>query len=257
MSETKDYKKIKETYYTLVDDETEYGIVTALNWYETLNLKKIAVMLDKPESTTLRYIRKLKDKGLIELDSKKSEDSWGKYYKLSKSAKKVYDEYMQSIDEQIENIADELKDLENYSEEELEKLVISRLLTEEKLNEIPFQKHYFQLASNLQIVMMNEAINKIEEFKELLKNKDKSKMIEKIKVSPIDISIYVNQIKISKWSHIFKINNLIFRYLKQLEKLKKDIEKEMEKENVPEDQRYTQFVNVFTGNLDVSYRIEE
>ena len=136
MSKTKDYEKTKEKYLTLVDDEIEFGVVTALNWYDTLNLKKIAVMIDKPESTTLRYIRKLKDAGVIVFDSKKSEDSWGKFYKLSPSTKKLYDEYMQAMDEQIEGIAEELGDLSKFSEEDLVRYVARKLLAKEKLEQI-------------------------------------------------------------------------------------------------------------------------
>ncbi|NHK32676.1 MAG: winged helix-turn-helix domain-containing protein, partial [Asgard group archaeon] len=163
MSKNKDLKKTKENYFALVTDEIEFGIVTALNWFESLNLKKLAVMLDKPESTTLRYIRKLKDNGIIVFDSKKSEDSWGKFYKLSPQIKKTYDAYNQAMDDQIAKIEDEIKDKLD-SEEELEKYTLDRLLSAEKLREIPLQKHYFHFVSNLQSIMMNEAVHKIEEF---------------------------------------------------------------------------------------------
>jgi hypothetical protein len=258
MRKTQEYQKIRQEYFTLVSDEVEYGIVTALNWYESLNLKKLATMLNKPESTTLRYIRKLKDKGIIAFDSEKSGDSWGKFYKLTPAVKQIYDEYMHSLDEQVENITSDLNDLSKFSEEELEKYVIRRLISEGKLEEVPLTMQYFYFVSNLQNVMINEAVNKIDDFRKILdKTENKEELIEKTKLSPMDISIYVNRLKISKWSHIFKINELIFTFMKQLEKLKREIEKEMDKENVPEDKKLTQFVNIFTGNLDISYEIEE
>ena len=56
---------------------------------------------------------------------------------------------------------------------------------------------------------------------------------------------------------MFKINELIFSFMNRLEKLRKEIEEEMEKEKVPEDERTTQFINIFTGNLDFYYEIED
>lgn len=277
MSKTKEYEKIKENFFSLVEDEVEYGIVIALNWYESLNLKKLAIMLNKPESTTLRYIRKLKVKEIIVFDSEKSGDSWGKFYKLSPSVKQIYDEYMQSFDEQVEQITSDLKNLS--TEEDLERYVVNGILKEEKLEEIPLLKRYFHFISNLQNVMLNEAINKIEEFNKRLeeeenkgieekkekkdidieeeKKKNRDRLIQRVSLSPMDISIYVNSLKISKWSHIFKINDLIFSFMKELEQLKNEIEEEMNNENVPEEKRTTQFVNIFTGNLDISYEIKE
>lgn len=257
MSKNKENKDIKDQYLTFTDDDIVFSVVTALNWYESLNLKKLAIMLNKPESTTLRYIRKMKDSGIIVFDSEKSEDSWGKYYKLSDSTKKLYDNYIQALDEQVERIADELKDLSKFTEEGLQKYVIDKLLTEKKLEEIPLLKRYFLFISNLQNVMLNETINKITEFTKTVKPEDWVNISEKVEVSPMDISMYVNHIKISKWSHIFKINNLIFKFISQLDTLKKKIEKEIEEEIVPEEKQTTQFINIFTGNLDVSYEFKE
>jgi hypothetical protein len=247
MSKKHDFEKIKENYFALVTDEIEFGIVTALNWFESLNLKKLAVMLDKPESTTLRYIRKLKDIGIIVFDSKKSEDSWGKFYKLSPQIKKTYDAYMHAMDDQIERIEEEIRDKID-SEEELEEYTMNRILSEDKLKEIPLQQHYFHFVSKLQSIMMNEAVNKIEEFLSKYDIKDIEKIKPKIKLSPTDISVYVSSLKINKWNHIFRINNLIFSFLKDIDELKKTIEQEMEEENVPDDQKITHLVNVFTGN---------
>ena len=258
MSKTKEYERIKQQYFTLVSDEIEYGIVTALNWYESLNLKKLAVMLNKPESTTLRYIRKLKDKGIIVFDSEKSEDSWGKYYKLSPAVKQIYDEYMHTLDEQVEKVSSDLGDLDKFSEKDLASYVVERIISEGKLEEISVTAKYFYFVSNLQNVMINEAINKINEYKKIYdEEEDKEALIKKTNLSPMDISIYVNQLKISKWKHMFKINELIFSFIKQLEELKEKIKEEMDSEKVPEEKRSNQFVNIFTGNLDFSYELEE
>ncbi len=256
MSKTKDYKEIKNRFYTLIQDETELGIVTALHWYKTLNLKKISIMINKPESTSLRYIRKLKDQGIIVFDSEKSEDSWGKFYKLSSHSKTIYDEYMQAIDYQLETYAEEFKEFKSLSEKKLTEQVLKELFKPEKLASIPASQSYFNFVSNLQNVMINETINEVKEIAKLIEEKGKDIIVENIIVSPMDMSVYVSAIKISKWKHVFMMNELIFSFLDQIDKLKKEIEEEMDKEKIPEDQRSTQFLNIFTGNLDVSFKFE-
>ncbi|NPD88941.1 MAG: winged helix-turn-helix transcriptional regulator [Asgard group archaeon] len=257
MSKNKENKKTKNKYLTLVDDEIEFGIVTALNWYESLNLKKIAIMINKPESTTLRYIRKLKNDGIIAFDSKKSEDSWGKFYKLSSITKKLYDDHMQAMADRTDRITDDLRDIEKYSEEELNRYIAGEILSADKLEEIPLTRHYFNFVTNLQNVMINEVISKIDDITDVIEKKGRENVIDKIKISPMDISIYVNHIKLSKWKHLFKINDIIFKFIRNIDELKKEIEEEMNKENVPEEKRSTQFLNIFTGNLDVSYEIQD
>jgi hypothetical protein len=257
MSESKKFKEIKNRFYTLVQDETEMGIVTALHWYTSLNLKKISIMINKPESTTLRYIRKLKDQGIIVFDSEKSEDSWGKFYKLSTHTKTIYDEYMYAMDVQIETYREQFKEFKNLSEKKLTDHVIKELLKPEKLASIPASQSYFSFVSNLQNVMINETINQVDEVAKLVEKKGLEEIVKKIKVSPMDISVYVSDIKISKWKHVFMMNELIFSFLTQIDILKKEIEEEMNKEKIPEDQRSTQFLNIFTGNLDISYKIED
>ena len=92
---------------------------------------------------------------------------------------------------------------------------------------------------------------------ELIKKEGRDKIIDQINISPMDISIYVNHFRISKWSHMFRINEIIFKFMKQLDELKQAIEEEMEREKVPDEKKSTQFVNIFTGNLDITYELEE
>ncbi len=253
MSDSKAYKHIKNKFYELIKDETELGIVTALQWYKTLNLKKISRMIDKPESTTLRYIRKLKDAGIIVFDSEKSEDSWGKFYKLSSESEAIYGEYMQAMDQRIEAVRDNLKSIYDEPEEEIKKYVVAEILSPAKLAEIPAIKNYFHFISNLQNIMINETVDKVHEIADIVEEHGLEEVKENIEIKPMDVSIYVNNIKVSKWKHVLRINDALFKFLSQLNKIKQDIQDEMDKENVPEEERIAQFVNLFTGSLDVSY----
>ena len=257
MSESKTYKHIRNKFFTLLRDQTELGIVTALHWYKSLNLKKIAQMINKPESTSLRYIRKLKDDGIIVFDSEKSEDSWGKFYKLSPESLTIYEEYMNALNQRIETVADDLRKIIDEPEENIKKYVASEILSPAKLEEIPAIQNYFYFVSNLQNIMINETVEHVNDIAKVVEKQGLEEVKEKIQISPMDVSIYVNDIKLSTWKHVLRINEVIFEFLTKLNKLRQDIEDEMDKEKVPEEERLTQFVNLFTGSLDVSYTLDD
>ena len=62
--------EIKKSYDEAIYDEVKYGILIALEFYKSLNLKKLAEILDRPKTTTLRYLKNLLNEGLIILDIK-------------------------------------------------------------------------------------------------------------------------------------------------------------------------------------------
>ena len=74
--------RIPDGLLKLLDDETKISTLFGLYLFETLNLKNIARILNKNESTTLRHLKSLINEKLIEIDQKKSAQSWGKFYRL-------------------------------------------------------------------------------------------------------------------------------------------------------------------------------
>ncbi len=53
------------------------------------------------------------------------------------------------------------------------------------------------------------------------------------------------------------LNEIIFNTNKELAELKEEIKDEMDRENVPEDKRSTQFVNLFTGSMDLEFSFKD
>jgi hypothetical protein len=257
MSESDEYLRILEGLRELQMDETEFQIITALRWYGSLNLKKISKLIQRPESTTLRYIRKMRDKKKIEFDSETSEKNWGNFYKLSKRVSNLYENYMKLVDERVERITFDMKDLDKMSDAELDKYVLNEIVNPGKLAEIPATRAYFHFVANLQRLMVNETMDGIEQLAEMAEKEGYEEVKNKIILPPIDVSTYVNALKISNFRHILRINEVIFEFDRKLQALGKEIIDEMDKAGIPEEDRNTQFVNIFTGSLDLDVKFKE
>ncbi len=257
MSESEDYLKLMKDMSDLQLDETEFQIITALRWYGSLNLKKISKMIQRPESTTLRYIRKMRDKSTIEFDSETSERSWGNFYKLSKRVSKLYEAYMKLMDDRVERITFDLQEFDKMSDEELDRYVVNEIVNPGKLAEIPSTRAYFNFVSNLQKMMVNETMDGVEQIAEMAEKEGFDEVKEKIILPPLDVSTYVSTLKICKFRHVLRINELIFEFDRKLQALGKQLLKEMDTAGVPEEDRSTQFVNVFTGSLDLEVKFKE
>jgi len=257
MSESEEYLKLMEGLRELQLDETEFQIITALRWYGSLNLKKISKLIQRPESTTLRYIRKMRDSKKIEFDSEKSEKSWGNFYKLSKRVRKLYEGYMKLVDERVERISFDMKEFDKMSKEELDKYVVNEIINPGKLAEIPSTRAYFNYVSNLQRLIVNETMDGIEELAEMAEKEGYDEVKKKVILPPLDVSTYVNALKVNNFLHILQINELIFEFDKKIQELGHEFIREMDEANIPEEERSTQFVNIFTGSLDLELKFKE
>lgn len=257
MSESDKVLKILEELRELQLDETEFGIITALRWSGSLNLKRIAKLIQRPESTTLRYIRKLRDSNKIVFDSEKSEKNWGNFYKLSKKVSILYENYMNLMDERVERIVVDLDKFDEMSDESLEKYFINEVVNPSKLAEVPSTRAYFHFVSNLQRLIVNETLDSIETLADLAEKEGYDKIKETIILPPMDVSTYVTVLKVSKIRHVLRMSDLILKFDKQMRELAEEIRKEMDEEGVPEEDRKTQFFNVFTGTLDVELKFKE
>ena len=257
MEESKEMLKLMGELSKLELNQTEFQIVTALRWYGSLNLKKISKLIQRPESTTLRFIRKLRDRKIIIFDSEISEKNWGNFYKLSEKVKKLYESYMKMMYERVDRIQIDLKEIDNLSDEELHQYSLNEVINPGKLAEIPSTRAYFQFVANLQNLIVNETMDGIEHLAELAEEEGYESLRNRVILPPLDVSAYVSAVKISKIRHVLRISDLIIRFDKEIDALAKEIIKEMDAEGVPEEERTIQFVNVFTGGLDAELKFKD
>ena len=257
MSDSDKYLKILRDMQDLELDETEFQIITALRWYGALNLKRISRLIQRPESTTLRFVRKMKDSNKIVFDSETSEKNWGNFYKLSPKVSNLYEAYMNLMDQRVERIEGEMQDIDKISDEDLEEYFKNEVINPGKLTEIPSTRAYFHFVFNLQKIMVNETMDGIIELHELAKKEGYDEIKEKVILPPIDVTTYVNAMKVNKIRHVFRINELIIKFDRELRQLGKELIEEMDKEGIPEEERRIQFVNLFTGSLDIELKFKD
>lgn len=79
-----------QEFFSVFSNENYFNIMMQILTFGPLNLKQLANMIDKSQSTTLSYIRILLKQKLIAFDTKASEQYWGKYYSLSDKGRKMF-----------------------------------------------------------------------------------------------------------------------------------------------------------------------
>ena len=252
-SNSKD-KTIGEMYELAIKDPIKYSIITSLSWYKKLNLTKLSKLINKHESTTFRFIKKLIEDGFIEIDLEKTTSEWGKYYKLTHEVKKIYDKKAEEIEKFGELIINN-NEFRNKSEEELNSLFLNELLTKNLQKERAEVLNFLLLQQNVQTAIMNEILIRRQDFKEYyLSNKDSIQMND-IHLKPCDFALLTNTFKISKFIHLFRLYEVLYKFQNEINNVILEIEKDMDAEKVPDSERITQILHLFSSNADFIYTI--
>lgn len=81
-------------FQKIFDDEIKLSMVIVLNLYNSLNLKQLSIILEKPEATLFRRIKPLLTAGIIQLNVEKSSQNGGKFYELTPSIRPLLQDTM-------------------------------------------------------------------------------------------------------------------------------------------------------------------
>lgn len=73
-------------YMKVFTNEAQMGIIIQILTFGSLNVKFLAKMINKSESTTLGHVKKLLEMNYLTLDVKETESHVGKFYRLTKIA---------------------------------------------------------------------------------------------------------------------------------------------------------------------------
>ena len=252
MSAKKEKKlTMQEKYENLYLDEIKYIIVTALEMYDTLNLKRLAKLIEKPESSTVRYLKQMLVEKLIVIDAEKTASSWGKFYKLSPEIKKYSQETKQKNAESLKEIEQTFGNPSSMNEEALNKVIIQHLLNKENLDNLDLQlKRNIAFIQNIQRLIVGEFSIAYKELMKQVKDEGREFVENNIKLTPSDVSIFTGSVEISNFKQLFKLLEVFFGFTYEIQKLKEQFKQEMDKENVPEERRISQHIQLFTGSLD-------
>lgn len=251
-------EEFKEKYEKIIFDEVKYGIFTALELYKSLNLKKLAQLVGRPETTTIRYIKLLLSDGLIDIDAAKTAISWGKFYCLSKEAKILADEVAkQRLEREKQTLAQVMK-LRGKSEEEIQRMYVKDLLSKKNLETLgEIVKSQLAFKHNVENFTANELYSSLEKFQELLSNKGRDYLEENLVLEPTEIVSTSCSVPLTKGSHVLRIYEINLRLQSDLMKLKEELEKEMDEENVPEEKRTIMNLHFFFGTMDFRFSLKD
>ncbi|HUT80592.1 MAG TPA: hypothetical protein VMZ29_05245 [Candidatus Bathyarchaeia archaeon] len=251
-------KEMTEKYEDIVYDEVKFGIITALQLYEPLNLKKLSLLVGRPETTTIRYLKQLLTDGLIDVDAETTATSWGKFYKLSKFIRKITDKKQE--EEEMRNV-EVLKEILLYrerTEEDAREFFLNEILTKENLPRLQLEvKNRMTLLHNIQNLIINDFAVALNILEELKKKKGKDYLRKNLVIEPADILLNTEIIQFSKTKHLIKFYEIFAKFQIDLTEFKKNLKEELIKEKVPDDQKQTLNLHIFMGTNEFKYYLRD
>ncbi|MBN1328390.1 MAG: hypothetical protein JXA54_02845 [Candidatus Heimdallarchaeota archaeon] len=249
---------IQEKYENAINDEVKFGIITALQFYEPLNLKKLSQLVGRPETTTIRYLKQLLAEELIDVDAETTATSWGKFYKLSKFVKKITN---RKQEEQESREIEVLKELLNYrekTEEETRELFIREILTKENLSKLQLDiKNRMNLLHNIQNMIINDFSVALNDLDELIKKKGKDYLKKNLVIDPADILLTTDSIQFSKSKHLVKFYEMFAKFQIELTEFKRNLREELLKEKIPDNEKQTMNLHIFMGTNEFKYYLKD
>jgi hypothetical protein len=249
---------IEEKLQKLAYDEVSFGIVITLRFYGSLNLKKIAQLIGKPETTTIRHLKQLLEDKIIDIDAEKTASSWGKFYCLTDPVKTLIEKEDEEFEQRGEEIARELADYQEMTEEKLQEVFLREITGKESLEETALRiKYSNNFNSNLKKMIVNSFIEAISKLNKLKKEKGIEFLKKNLYIEPGDLNTTTLFIKYSKAKHIMAIVEKFVEFHREFHQLQKDILDEMDEEGVPENERKLHFVDIFLGTTEFSYKLRE
>lgn len=243
MSNTDNKDKLHKHFDELLGNETRYGLVMAIKNFGSLNIKTLARLLGKAESTIFHHITELlKEPKIIEIDTEKTEKTRGKYFKLSNNAlsskRFVVDDT--PFEQQIPEILEKYLALEP---EELRKSMLEMVKKEDN--------DYYTIADNARKSLAYHhtierfIINEIENTTKFFKKK----LIPKQNIPFPTVTNLSMNIKVSSLHHTLLIAKLTIEYFRNLANLKKEIEEEIKLNKISEESIITEYIHVFGGEF--------
>jgi hypothetical protein len=254
---TKISEKIQEKYDEAFFDEVRFGIITALEFYKSANLKRLSVLVGRPETTTIRYVKKLLEDEIIEIDQVKTASDWGKFYKLTDPVLAIIDERGKEQDDRVKWIFDEIGDVSKKSDEEFHDFMTKIVLSKKDLeHDFHVAKQVFEFSTNVQKMILNDSIFAIKEFLQIKEEKGVDYIKDNLVFAPSDLEMWTSPLKIHSTKQLVQLINVFFKWQNELKQLGEKFEQEMDEKNIPDDQRRDLFLYSFLGSLEFTYELK-
>jgi predicted transcriptional regulator len=250
--------EIKKSYDEAIYDEVKYGILIALEFYKSLNLKKLAEILDRPKTTTLRYLKNLLNEGLIILDTNKTAKDWGKFYKLSQTVEFLIESRKKKTLEREKWITDEFETIDEKNDEEVKNLLVRAAISKEDF-QVGLQeaKQSIFFITNVQKMIINKLIITWKDLMKIYEDKGIEHLKESLTFYPADVEMRSTTLKLYTPRQLIDLIKLFNSWNDDLVKIKERFENEMENMNIPEEQRHEFFLYSFLGSLEFGAKFKD
>ena len=235
-------KELDKRFEEIFANETRYGILMAIRTFGSMNIKILADIMGKTVSTIHHHITEMtKEPQVIIIDNEKTTTSRGIFYKLSdvsvsrfpKDEDSVYEEDIPTIMERVKNLSDE----------EISRVMLFRLLSQPDFGHM---SQHIKRSRNYYHNIENFILNSFKRAEEALADGLKPKNLN----YPIGAATNLGlNIEVSKPRHSIEISIVMTKFLAELVKLKKKIEKEMVEEGVKEEDKIKLHYQIFGGEL--------
>jgi DNA-binding MarR family transcriptional regulator len=232
----------EKRYSDLIKNDTRYGIIMALKTYGSQNIKVLAEILGKTESTIFHHLEELRrEPKIVEMDVEKTQTKRGKYFKLTEP---TLSEYAKDLTKTYqEDIPKMLKKFEEYTQEQLYDEVVTMLKNNPNLGKMTKStRRVLSYHHNIEKFILNN-FERSEKF--LLEGK----MPVRKDIPLGDYTLMSEQIKIYDSKHVLHLSRLTTEYFSKLHNLKKEIESEIKEKGILEDSIVTEYVYLFGGGL--------
>lgn len=226
-------------------DETKIAIISALEWFGSLNLTKLSFLISKSTNATHHAIKGLLKDELIIIDTKKTAENRGKYYCLTSKIKDELEIFKGNYKERNKEITEEIEDLVKMNEEELREAFANSLKVHSNIENLELILNLNQLLQNVQSMIINEFNSGVSKILENMKNK-------KFDINDLPISalgMYNEKIKVGKFSHIVELYNIIRTFVYEIRRLNDKFVKEIRDEQIQKDRIAEQVIFLFNGGI--------
>ena len=236
-------KELDKRFEELLENETRYGIIMAIRTFGSLNIKMLSRLMGKTVSTIHHHLEEMKrEPAVITIDTEKTNLSRGKYYTFTDLTRTRYPKDKDTVFE--EEIPTILNRVVNLSDEELAKIMMFRILSQPDLGSIAKSiRRSLSYSHNIETFI----VNSFERAEEALQRGLKPKNL----LYPFGTSTKLSiDLKVSKLRHALELGTVVNNFFAQLVKAKQKIEKEMDKDKIPEEDRIRVHYQLFGGEVE-------
>ncbi|NHJ47743.1 MAG: hypothetical protein FK733_08145 [Asgard group archaeon] len=234
-------KELDEKVKRISDNDTQFSILMVIKTFGSANIKILAEIIGKTESTIFHHISELvKAPKVIEIDSDKTEKTRGKYYRL---IPELEDKYQREDDAHQTEIPELLDKILELSDKEIFEWGIKTIKENRDIEDI---KESASRSLNYNFLLNNIVLNS---FEKAAKEIQSGKIPVRKGIPFPGFSNLSLNFKVSNPRQIIMISKVINDFFARLVELKKQFQEEMDKAKIKEEDRITSYIQLFAGEL--------